>query len=243
MGIRQGHPRSIRSSTTQEVCLHPSFDGVICRSLLHSCRLLSGLIRSFILFARVDMKPRLNLTGQRFGRLVATSSVEGYSPTKWRCMCDCGAEVIVRTISLRSGNTTSCGCSRASHKASSTPTYRSWLAMRHRRNKPAYKDIPVCKRWEKFEAFLADMGERPNGTTLDRKNNRKGYFPSNCRWATKQQQSANRRSSLFFSYAGKTLCIAEWAREIGMHEDTLRRRLKRGMPIGTALTTPVKEQK
>lgn len=181
------------------------------------------------------MKHRLDLTSARFGRLTAISAVAGPAPTRWRCICDCGKEVVVRTISLRSGNTTSCGCSRTTHKASATPTYRSWLAMRHRAKKLAYASVPVCKRWGKFEAFLADMGERPVGTTLDRKDNRKGYFPSNCRWATRQQQSANRRTSKFFTHAGKTLCIAEWAREVGMHEDTLRRRLSRGVPIQVAL--------
>lgn len=91
-----------------------------------------------------------------------------------------------------------------------SPTYRSWAMMKNRCLNPNAMDfayyggrgIRVCRSWLKFKNFLADMGSRPDGTTLDRKNNNKGYTPKNCRWATKQEQSRNRRDvklSLFLA--------------------------------------------
>lgn len=82
-----------------------------------------------------------------------------------------------------------------------TPTYRSWVKLRERCNNPNHKDYPhyggrgisVCARWDSFAAFLADMGERPRGMTIDRIDNSKGYEPANCRWATQVQQMANTR--------------------------------------------------
>ena len=87
------------------------------------------------------------------------------------------------------------------HGMSGTPTYRAWADMKTRATNPnrtqakdyCRRNIGVCGRWEKFENFLADMGERPEGLTLDRVNNDLGYFPENCRWATYTQQVHNRR--------------------------------------------------
>lgn len=174
------------------------------------------------------MKPRLNLSDQRFGRLVAAQTVEGVVPVRWLCKCDCGRTVEVTVGALRSGNTTSCGCSRRSHGKSNAFAYKSWIAMRHRcRSKSAYSGVTICARWNDFEKFLEDMGDRPVGTTLDRIDNSRGYEPANCRWVTKQQQSANRRTVRNITFADQTKCVAEWAREFGIHEDTLRARLKK----------------
>jgi hypothetical protein len=165
---------------------------------------------------------QLELEGQRFGRLVV-KRLDGFRKRYfwWHCLCDCGNTKSVRGSRLVSGTTRSCGClqkeltsKRAKeaggkysliHGATShgrwTPEYVSWYAMRQRVNNPNHehfkyyggRGIRICKRWEKFENFLADMGPRPKGYTLERKRNNGNYTPSNCHWATWKEQQNNKR--------------------------------------------------
>lgn len=137
------------------------------------------------------------------------------------CHCDCGAEAIVTVPDLKSGNTVSCGCykieatkkSNTTHGRSisvsrggkATPEYHSWRGMIDRCENerhisyPLYgaRGIKVCDRWRNsFEAFLADMGEKPSKThSIDREKSDGDYTPENCRWATKKEQFANSRVS------------------------------------------------
>lgn len=200
-------------------------------------------------------KNRIDLTGQRFGRLTViryshrlrTKSGDCYS--MWLAVCDCGTEKAYRGTSLRVGNTTSCGCltrersaeaariAHTTHGMTDTPTWKSWKSMHDRCLLPAhksyerYKDFKICDRWlNDFEAFLADMGERPPGTTLERIDNEGDYTPSNCRWATPKEQARNRRSNLLITANGKTKTAVEWAEELGMRSCTLVRRARAGMP-------------
>ncbi len=129
------------------------------------------------------------------------------------------------------------------HGMYGTPTYASWASMHARckgtaSNPKHYveKGVKVCESWRNFRNFLADMGERPDGMTLDRFPNRDGnYEPGNCRWASKKQQSRNRSSARILVVNGETASIAEWSERTGVNEATIRGRLKRGWTAEQAI--------
>jgi hypothetical protein len=154
-----------------------------------------------------------DISNQRFGRLLAIEPTgeKRWGVTIWRCICDCGAEKTAAVNSLKSGLVQSCGCllsetarkRKTTHGMYKTPVYQSWDSMIQRCTNPATKKfsdyggrgIAVCERWLAFENFYADMGDRPEGHTLDRINVNGNYEPGNCRWATAKQQSRNKRTT------------------------------------------------
>lgn len=130
-----------------------------------------------------------------------------------------------------------------SARGKTTPTYFCWQDMRKRCSSPSMKSykyyggrgIHVCKRWESFKNFLADMGEKPAGTSLDRIDNDGNYEPSNCRWSTASMQQRNKRNNRFLTLNGERLCVTDWARRIGLSEAGITKRLKRGLSVAEAL--------
>lgn len=187
----------------------------------------------------------VNLAGEQFGDLTVEvfSGFKSYGTTGrrralWGCRCICGKNLQVWSMSLLSGHTKSCGCvknrkpSNLRHGLAHSPTWRSWVAMRSKRS-----NIAVDSAWQSFEVFLADMGERPVGMTLDRKDNSKGYSKGNCRWATKQEQIVNRTNTKYLTFAGETLTLAEWARRIGISYGSLTARIRNGWTVERALST------
>lgn len=125
------------------------------------------------------------------------------------------------------------------HGYHGTRTYSTWQSMHYRCEKKVRYlrlGIKVCEHWNSFENFLEDMGERPDGMTLDRRDGKLGYFKENCRWATPAQQSQNLSSNVNITAFGKTQCVAEWARELGVNYKTIHQRLDRGYTPEKALT-------
>jgi hypothetical protein len=160
------------------------------------------------------MRPLIDLTGRKFGRLSVIAIAQDKSrhgQMQWACSCSCGAQKVVSGDRLRQGVTRSCGCLlrqiRTKHGHSrcdagnQSATYRSWASMKTRCLNPnnrgfkyyGGRGITICERWMLFVNFLADMGERPPGKTLDRIDVDGNYEPGNCRWATPLEQIRNRR--------------------------------------------------
>lgn len=193
-----------------------------------------------------------DLAGLAFGQLTVLYMLPDRSPHRkivWLCRCECGTEKGITSGHLLSGASRSCGCSHSdqwrTHDMSDRSEYNTWLQMRSRCANPkaaAYhryggRGIGVCERWRDFSAFLADMGPRPTGTTLDRIDNDGNYEPGNCRWATKKVQVNNTSRNRRIEYGGLCLTVTEWAERIGVTPTALSGRLDNGWTIERALTT------
>lgn len=201
----------------------------------------------------------MTLTGQRYGRWLVLEEAEsarlrcGALMRRWKCRCACGTEKTVSQGHLVRGATNSCGCVRiekctkhgfARVAKKVIPEYRIWSTMRMRcfnPNQAGYagyggRGISVCARWDDFGNFLADMGRRPSPQhSIDRRNNDGNYEPDNCRWATPDIQSRNRRSNRLIEFRGEKRCLSDWARLLGVDATTLSYRAKMGKPLDQAL--------
>jgi hypothetical protein len=223
--------------------------GKVCQRLTDGWSLFSGV------------RVRDDYTPERFGRLATVGPqfmVRGHR--RQVLECDCGNIVVLRIGNI-GRSTVSCGCKR--RDSASETSYRhghsvdyvasvehcAWRAMKGRclnsRNK-AFKyyggrGIKVCDRWlHSFENFYSDMGPRPSPShSIERKEVNGDYEPSNCVWADKLVQANNKRTSRYLTVAGRTMTLAEWARESGINYGTLKYRLKIGWSDERAVTEPV----
>ncbi len=162
------------------------------------------------------MPIKIDLTGQKFGRLTVLEKVgKKNRQVTWNCICDCGRKCVVTGDKLRNGNTKSCGCFHKERikkvntkhgqntSKGQTLIYKIWANMMSRcynSNHSSYpyyggRNIQVCERWWEFQNFYRDVGKyRPKNMTLERIDNNEDYKPSNCKWASMQEQSRNTRT-------------------------------------------------
>jgi hypothetical protein len=203
---------------------------------------------------------RANMLGQKHGRLevIGPSEIRGRQRIYWGCRCECGQEIFVRAENLKNGKTKSCGCLHdeirkkganlrhgMSHEGARHPIYSQWAAMIQRvcnKNNTSYlryggRGIKIYEPWKKFENFYNDMGQSwHSGLSIERIDNDGHYEPMNCRWATTAEQNRNKITSRFIQTEYGVMNISDAADMAGIHRETLRGRIKRGV-IGEALLT------
>ena len=200
---------------------------------------------------------KVDLTGQRFERLTVLCETDPHicpsrAHVRFLCKCECGAEVKIMARHLVSGRVKSCGCYRRENPhprlrhghartGKHTPTYIIWSGMIKRCTNPKCRSyvryggrgITVCDRWkDSFENFLADMGERPEGKSLDRIDVDGNYEPSNCRWATRIVQANNTRTNILINHEGYEFTMAQLARKYGIQYRKFRHMYRdRGLSV------------
>jgi len=205
----------------------------------------------------------IDLTGKKFGKLTVIELADtDAGPKYWKCVCECGNTKTVSGGHLKSGNVKSCGCflkdskntnirsaiaaakiANTKHGKYGQRVYNTWSGMLGRCNNPSNKDfqsyggrgIKVSKDWETFQNFYKDMGDPPEGHTLDRIDNNFGYCKENCRWATSITQARNRKNNRNFELSGETKTLAEWCEVFAINYETVTARLRKGLPIAEAL--------
>lgn len=203
------------------------------------------------------MQTRKYKIGDRYGQLTILKLFRSLIGNKGRwiyrakCKCDCGKIAIIIASHLGHGHTRSCGClwikTMTKHGHAYSPVYKTWNLIKRRcldKKDKRYLDyggrgIGICKEWLNFKNFLADMGEKPKGKSIDRIDNNKGYCKENCHWATPHEQQNNMRSNIVLEYNGKRMTLAQWAKRLKFPYGTLQARIKRNWTIQRALTQKI----
>ncbi len=193
-----------------------------------------------------------DMTGLQCGRLRVLKYNGRYGKTKqagWLCICECGKETVASGNQLRKGHKKSCGCLRAGpplkHGRTDSPLYAVWMAMHDRCRNPnnqsyrryGARGIRVCDRWKEFSLFLEDMGERPDGMTIERNDNDGDYCPENCRWANRKEQANNTRRNRFIETSIGRLTLKEACKIAGITQEAMYQRRKSGR-TGDSLIEP-----
>jgi len=199
--------------------------------------------------------------GTRFGKLIVLREGKrvkfpcGQSHSTSECQCDCGNMIETLDNNLVRGTTRSCGCLQrqlisersSTHGYSGSRIYILWSRMHNRCRNPGDKSFPyyggrgirVCERWKKFENFIADMGEKPHGKTLNRIDNDGNYSPENCQWSTIKEQNRNSRNNRIITVFGGTGCVSELCERFGVNYRLVSDRLKKNWSAERAFTEPV----
>ena len=186
-----------------------------------------------------------DIAGRKFNKLLVLEYVGIQNHRAiWKCKCDCGTIKNFTGQDLRNKNTNSCGCymieqikkANTTHQATQnrkpTGTYKSWYSMKsrcYRKSCIEYeryggRGIEVCERWRNsFENFLEDMGERPEGYSIERKDFNGNYEPSNCCWIHNSQQAKNRRNNKYVVLNGEKLIYSDAARALNLNPSTISR--------------------
>lgn len=202
-------------------------------------------------------RPIIDLTGRVFGRLTVVEQVPqpawdtAHCRKWWLCRCACGKLHRIRGNHLKSG-AQSCGCENRAAVAKACTThglyksreYGIWASMIQRCHNPnaqlferyGAKGLVVDPRWRQFVNFYADMGPSPDGFSLDRIENAKGYAPDNCRWADAFQQNRNRSLSNWIEWEGERLTVSEWARKLRVTRNTVKDRWSKHQSLSPRLT-------
>lgn len=202
---------------------------------------------------------KIDLTNQKFGRLTVINFAFNKSRRSyWKCKCDCKNIKIIEGYKLTSGHTKSCGClskenlkklaeNSIKHNLTNSKIYRTWQNMKNRcynKKVKSYKyygkrGIKVCDEWKNnflnFYNWAIKNGYKDN-LTIDRINVNGNYEPSNCRWATKEEQANNKRNNHFLTYKGQTLTINQWARKINIPRETIKTRINNNLKIDKILS-------
>jgi hypothetical protein len=198
-----------------------------------------------------------NLAGKRFGRWSVISLDESSKRVKWLCVCDCGNKRSVYAFCLKDGQSGSCGCGRnekvTRHGMFGTKIYRIWAGILERCNPKntsnrryshnyAARGITVCDRWKDFVNFYADMGDPPEGMSIDRIDNDGNYCPENCRWASRKTQANNTRKNKIVEIDSEKMTVKQAAERFGVKYTTLYRRIfVAGMSPQESVKSPVRK--
>lgn len=201
-----------------------------------------------------SMAHKKEIIGNIYGRLMPILECGKNSSGQYRYLsvCECGESKVVTGSSMVQGKVLSCGCLRrdtmvaknTKHNGCGTSTYETWAGMKTRCTNPngtAYanyggRGITFNPAWADFAVFASDMGERPDGCTLERIDNDKGYSKDNCKWATAAEQSRNTRQNVNLTLNGKTQCMTDWAKELSIPYPTIQDRVRKGWSAEKTLT-------
>lgn len=199
--------------------------------------------------------PYIDLSGKQFGRWSVIKRTSRKKIVHYLCKCSCGTKREVLSVSLRNGKSVSCGCYlpdkwaqgiRRVHRT----TYISWSGMKQRCDYKGHieyhryggRGISYVPRWKDFSKFLSDMGPKPDGTSLDRRDNNGMYCPENCKWSTKNEQSTNRSNNVFVNWEGERMALSQLTRKLQISYDLVHKwHRTMGLPIKDAVSLASKQ--